>query len=65
MSAFYCGYKSNYEKKDNGGYKNTIIAALSKLDQKDSFNIMTFNDESYLYSLALELATKKAIRQCK
>lgn len=43
------------------GTKNALAAALSKLDHGDSFNIIAFNDEVHLFSLSMELATKKAI----
>ncbi|KAI3780314.1 hypothetical protein L2E82_10291 [Cichorium intybus] len=38
-----------------------VIAALSNLDQKDSFSIMAFNDQTFLYSSTMELATKEAL----
>lgn len=41
--------------------KTAVIAALSNLDQKDSFNIMAFNDQTFLYSSTMELATKEAL----
>lgn len=41
--------------------KNAVIAALSKLDQEDSFTIIAFNDKTYLFSSSLELATKEAV----
>ncbi|KAK9060839.1 hypothetical protein SSX86_021545 [Deinandra increscens subsp. villosa] len=43
--------------------KNAVIAALSKLDQGDSFSIMAFNDQTYLYSSILELATEEALKK--
>lgn len=43
------------------GTKNALAAALSKLDHGDSFNVIAFNDEVHLFSLSMELATKKAI----
>lgn len=43
--------------------KNAVVAALSKLDQGDSFSIMAFNDQTYLYSSTLELATKEALEK--
>ncbi|KAI3772763.1 hypothetical protein L6452_03956 [Arctium lappa] len=42
--------------------KNALIAALSKLDQEDSFGIMAFNNQTHLYSSTLELATKESIK---
>ncbi|GJR97819.1 inter-alpha-trypsin inhibitor heavy chain-related protein [Tanacetum coccineum] len=43
--------------------KSAVVAALSKLDQGDSFNVMAFNDQTYLYSSTLELATKEALQK--
>ncbi|KAA8534761.1 hypothetical protein F0562_029797 [Nyssa sinensis] len=41
--------------------KKALYAALSKLDPKDSFSIIAFNGETYLFSSAMELATEEAI----
>lgn len=41
--------------------KNAVATVLSKLDQGDSFSILAFNDQTYLYSSALELATREAL----
>ncbi|KAK1365161.1 Inter-alpha-trypsin inhibitor heavy chain [Heracleum sosnowskyi] len=41
--------------------KNALVAALLKLDQGDSFNIIAFNDEIHLFSSSLELATEKTL----
>uniref|UniRef100_A0A3Q7HBT0 VWFA domain-containing protein n=1 Tax=Solanum lycopersicum TaxID=4081 RepID=A0A3Q7HBT0_SOLLC len=41
--------------------KQALCMALSKLDSQDLFNIIAFNNEKYLFSSSLELATKKAI----
>nr|GEZ09743.1 hypothetical protein [Tanacetum cinerariifolium] len=43
--------------------KIAVVAAMSKLDQGDSFNVMAFNDKTYLYSSTLELATTKALQK--
>ncbi|GKA21959.1 inter-alpha-trypsin inhibitor heavy chain-related protein, partial [Tanacetum coccineum] len=43
--------------------KIAVVAAMSKLDQGDSFNIMAFNDQTYLYSSTLELATQEALQK--
>nr|GEU55490.1 hypothetical protein [Tanacetum cinerariifolium] len=43
--------------------KNTVGAALLKLDQDDSFGIIAFNDQSHLFSSTLESATRESI--CK
>ncbi|KAJ4958791.1 hypothetical protein NE237_025902 [Protea cynaroides] len=41
--------------------KNGLCAALSKLDPEDSFNIIAFNGETFLFSSSLELATKEKL----
>ena len=41
--------------------KNALSSALSKLDPEDSFNIIAFNGETYLFSSVLVLATKKTM----
>lgn len=41
--------------------KNALVAALLKLDQGDSFNVIAFNDEIHLFSSSLELATEKTL----
>ncbi|KAI3814440.1 hypothetical protein L1987_14080 [Smallanthus sonchifolius] len=43
--------------------KSAVIAALLKLDQGDLFSIMAFNDQTYLYSSTLELATEEALQK--
>ncbi|KAJ0676729.1 putative von Willebrand factor, type A, von Willebrand factor A-like domain superfamily [Helianthus annuus] len=43
--------------------KSAVIAALSKLDQEDSFSILAFNDQTFLYSSTLELATEEALQK--
>ncbi|KVH94016.1 von Willebrand factor, type A [Cynara cardunculus var. scolymus] len=43
--------------------KNAVVAVLSKLDQGDSFSIMAFNDQTYLFSSTMELATKEALEK--
>lgn len=43
--------------------KSAIFAALSELIPGDSFNVIAFNDEAYLFSSSLELATKEAIEK--
>ncbi|GJS78157.1 inter-alpha-trypsin inhibitor heavy chain-related protein [Tanacetum coccineum] len=43
--------------------KIAVVAAMSKLDQGDSFNVIAFNDQTYLYSSTLELATKEALQK--
>ncbi|CAI0473152.1 unnamed protein product [Linum tenue] len=41
--------------------KNAIMSSLYKLNQEDSFNIIAFNREMYLFSPLMEPATKETI----
>ncbi|XWS72288.1 hypothetical protein CRYUN_Cryun02cG0027100 [Craigia yunnanensis] len=43
--------------------KNAISAALSKLSPEDSFNLIAFSGETFLFSTSLELASKEAIER--
>ncbi|KAJ6963264.1 inter-alpha-trypsin inhibitor heavy chain H3-like [Populus alba x Populus x berolinensis] len=43
--------------------KNGILSSLQKLNPEDSFNIIAFNVETYLFSSLMEQATKEAILQ--
>lgn len=43
--------------------RNVLSAALSKLDPEDSFNIIAFNGETYLFSTSMELAAKEAVER--
>ncbi|OVA04233.1 von Willebrand factor [Macleaya cordata] len=43
--------------------KNALSAALSKLNLEDSFSIIAFNEETFLFSSSLELATKETIEK--
>ncbi|KAH7572044.1 hypothetical protein JRO89_XS04G0191700 [Xanthoceras sorbifolium] len=43
--------------------KTALSTALSKLDQGDSFNIIAFNGETYLFSTSMELATQEAVER--
>ncbi|RDX69847.1 Inter alpha-trypsin inhibitor, heavy chain 4 [Mucuna pruriens] len=43
--------------------KNALLAALSKLSHDDSFNIMAFNGETYLFSKSMELASGDAVER--
>lgn len=58
---FVVDISESMQGKPIEGTKNALAAALSKLDHGDSFNVIAFNDEIHLFSLSLELATKKAI----
>lgn len=42
---------------------NALSAALSKLDPDDSFNIIAFNGESYLFSTSMEPASKDTVER--
>lgn len=41
--------------------KNAVSASLAKLSPEDSFNIIAFNGETYLFSPLMEKATSEAI----
>ncbi|KAA8540232.1 hypothetical protein F0562_024205 [Nyssa sinensis] len=41
--------------------KNALLAALSKLNLADSFNIIAFNGNTQLFSSSMELATRETI----
>lgn len=41
--------------------KNALLLSLSKLNPQDSFNIIAFNGETYLFSSLMEPATQGAI----
>ncbi|XP_020225945.1 von Willebrand factor A domain-containing protein DDB_G0292028 isoform X1 [Cajanus cajan] len=43
--------------------KHALLAALSKLNHDDSFNIIAFNGETYLFSKSMELATTDAVER--
>lgn len=43
--------------------RNILSEALSKLDPEDSFSIIAFNGEFYLFSTSMELATKEAVER--
>lgn len=41
--------------------KNALLASLSNLDPRDSFNIIAFSGEVCLFSSSMEMATQEAI----
>ncbi|XP_027329902.1 inter-alpha-trypsin inhibitor heavy chain H3 isoform X1 [Abrus precatorius] len=43
--------------------KNALLAALSKLNSDDSFTIIAFNGESYIFSKSMELASGDAVER--
>lgn len=51
------------EGKPLEGTKNALIGTLTKLDAKDSFNILAFNGETYLFSSSMELATAETVER--
>ncbi|KAJ7956002.1 inter-alpha-trypsin inhibitor heavy chain-related [Quillaja saponaria] len=43
--------------------KNALSAALSKLKPEDSFSIIAFNGETYLFSTSMELASEEVVEK--
>lgn len=43
--------------------KNAISTALSKLNPEDSFNIITFSDDTSLFSTSMEAVTSDAVER--
>ncbi|KAF1875648.1 hypothetical protein Lal_00006278 [Lupinus albus] len=43
--------------------KNALSEALSKLNPQDSFSIIAFNGESYIFSKSMELASKDSVER--
>ncbi|PON66009.1 von Willebrand factor, type A [Parasponia andersonii] len=43
--------------------RNVLSEALSKLDPEDSFSIIAFNGEIYLFSTSMEVATKETVER--
>ncbi|KAJ9128484.1 hypothetical protein P3X46_034961 [Hevea brasiliensis] len=43
--------------------KNALISSLSKLNSEDSFNIIAFNGETYLFSSLMEPVTQGAVSE--
>jgi secreted protein with Ig-like and vWFA domain len=41
--------------------KNALLASLSQLNLQDTFNIIAFNGESYLFSPSMVTATNEAV----
>lgn len=44
-----------------GKAKNALLAVLPQLNPQDTFNIIAFTGEAYLFSPSMETATKEAI----
>lgn len=51
------------EGKPLEGAKAALFGALTELDSKDSFNIIAFNGETYLFSSSMELATAETVER--
>ncbi|KAL5572333.1 hypothetical protein UlMin_021930 [Ulmus minor] len=43
--------------------KNVLSEALSKLEQEDSFSIIAFNGDTYLFSTSMEVATRETVER--
>lgn len=43
--------------------KDELLTYLSKLDPQDSFSIIAFNEETYLFSSSVVLATKEEVER--
>ncbi|KAK9726880.1 hypothetical protein RND81_05G243200 [Saponaria officinalis] len=43
--------------------KQAVLGTLSKFNQDDSFNIIAFNRETYMFSSSMELATQEALER--
>ncbi|CAN4096507.1 unnamed protein product [Withania somnifera] len=50
-----------HEGKTNQLYQTSTLCSIVKLDSQDLFNIIAFNNEEFLFSSSLEVATKEAI----
>ncbi|KAK2982220.1 hypothetical protein RJ640_009152 [Escallonia rubra] len=59
--AFVVDISGSMRGKPLDDIKNALSAALLKLDPGDSFTVLAFNDETYLFSSSMLLATKEAI----
>ncbi|CAL1404596.1 unnamed protein product [Linum trigynum] len=60
---FVIDISGSMEGKPIQATKNAICTALNKLEPKDSFNIIAFNGESYVFSSLLEAATENTIEK--
>ncbi|XP_002516254.2 von Willebrand factor A domain-containing protein DDB_G0292740 isoform X1 [Ricinus communis] len=60
---FIVDISGSMEGKPLEGMKNAMSGALAKLNPKDSFNIIAFNGETYLFSSLMELATEKTVER--
>ncbi|XP_012077073.1 inter-alpha-trypsin inhibitor heavy chain H3 isoform X2 [Jatropha curcas] len=60
---FVVDISGSMEGKPLEGTKNSISGALAQLGSKDSFNIIAFNGETYLFSSSMELATEETVEK--
>ncbi|KAF2287109.1 hypothetical protein GH714_038220 [Hevea brasiliensis] len=60
---FVVDISRSMEGKPLEGTKDVLFGALTKLDLNDSFNIIAFNGETYLFSSSMELATAKQLKR--
>ncbi|XP_021691763.2 uncharacterized protein LOC110673065 isoform X2 [Hevea brasiliensis] len=60
---FVVDISGSMEGKPLEGTKDALFGALTKLDSKDSFNIIAFNGETYLFSPSMELATAETVER--
>ncbi|KAG8657140.1 hypothetical protein MANES_03G041700v8 [Manihot esculenta] len=60
---FLIDISGSMEAKPLEGAKNALIGTLTKLDAKDSFNILAFNGETYSFSSSMELATAETVER--
>ncbi|KAG8636056.1 hypothetical protein MANES_16G093900v8 [Manihot esculenta] len=60
---FVVDISGSMEGKPLEGAKAALFGALTELDSKDSFNIVAFNGETYLFSSSMELATAETVER--
>ncbi|XP_021636474.2 uncharacterized protein LOC110632520 isoform X2 [Hevea brasiliensis] len=60
---FVVDISRSMEGKPLEGTKDVLFGALTKLDLNDSFNIIAFNGETYLFSSSMELATAETVEK--
>ncbi|CAL1366186.1 unnamed protein product [Linum trigynum] len=60
---FVIDISGSMEGKPIQATKNAILTALNKLEPKDSFNILAFNGESYVFSSLMESVTENTIEK--
>lgn len=60
---FLIDISGSMEGKPLEGAKAALFGALTELDSKDSFNIVAFNGETYLFSSSMDLATAETVER--